>query len=120
MDKMNELYEKVSADGALQAKFNAILSEAEKAGEAATGERLIEFAKEAGYEVSLDEMRDFFRRLAEAQEGELSDAELDAVAGGKQTLEKYDVDPTGSIASLGMGCIVTSSHIHRKTMVGYC
>lgn len=120
MDKMKQLYEKVAADNELQAKFAEIIKGVEKAGQEATEAKLVAFAKGEGYEVSLDEMRDFFRRLAEAEEGELSDAELDAVAGGKQTLEKYYVDPTGSIATLGMGCIATSSPIPRKSMVGYC
>ena len=37
MEKMKELYEKVAKDAALQAKLNAILKDAEQAGEAATG-----------------------------------------------------------------------------------
>ncbi len=80
---MKELYEKVAGDSALQAKFAEIMKEAEKDGEAVTKEKLVAFAKEAGYEVSFDEAQEFFKALSEKKEGALSDAELDSVAGGK-------------------------------------
>jgi predicted ribosomally synthesized peptide with nif11-like leader len=82
MVKMKELYEKITGDSTLQAKFGEILNEAEKAGRQATDLRLAAFAKEAGYDISAEEMREFFRDLAEKRNGELSDAELDSVAGG--------------------------------------
>ena len=99
MSKMKELYEKVAKDSALQAKFNAIMSDAEKTGEAATGEKLKAFAKEAGFEISLDEMKAFFKELTEKEKGELSDTELDMVAGGKD-----GGDVANSIWSVGIGC----------------
>lgn len=83
MSKMKELYEKVAADSALQAKFAEILKNAEAAGEAATKEKLTAFAREAGYDISIEEMQEFFGELAESKERDLSDAELDQVAGGK-------------------------------------
>lgn len=83
MSKMKELYEKVAADSTLQAKFAAIMKGAEEAGEEATNAKLEAFAKDAGAEVTLDEMRQFFKELAEPNKGELSDVELDMVAGGK-------------------------------------
>jgi predicted ribosomally synthesized peptide with nif11-like leader len=107
MDKTKQLYEKVAGDSALQAKFNAILKEAEKAGEAATKEKLTAFAKEAGFEVSLDEMKDFFKSLAEKGEGELSDTELDMVAGGKSLSGIFHVFT--SVASAGASCIANSA-----------
>jgi hypothetical protein len=54
---------------------------------------------------------DKMKQLYEKPKKELSDTELDMVAGGKQTLETHDFDPTGSIAALGMGCVVTSSNL---------
>ena len=104
MDKMKQLYEKVAGDSALQAKFNAILNDAEKAGEAATGEKLAAFAKEAGYDVSIDEMKAFFTNLAEKDKGQLSDVELDMVAGGKT-----GIGIAYSIATLGIGCAIMSA-----------
>lgn len=83
MEKMKKLYEKVAGDSALQAKFEVIMTAAEKAGPEKTGEKLIAFAKETGYEVSIEEAREFFLSLTGQKEGALSDAELDAVAGGK-------------------------------------
>ncbi len=80
---MQELYEKVAADSALEAKFAEIMKDAEAVGEEATKEKLIAFAKEAGYDITIEEIQEFFKRLAEAQQGELSEVELDQVAGGK-------------------------------------
>jgi predicted ribosomally synthesized peptide with nif11-like leader len=113
MEKMKQLYEKVAADSVLQTKFNAILSEAEKAGEAATGEKLAAFAKEAGFEVSLDEMKAFFKQLSEKGEGELSDTELDMVAGGKSLSGIFHVFT--SVASAGVSCAVNSASEETKS-----
>ena len=85
MEKMKELYAKVAGDSALQAKFEKIMKDAEKAGDAKTSEKLTAFAKEAGYDVTLKEMQAFFNNLAEKAEGEVSEEELDMVAGGKST-----------------------------------
>ena len=103
MTQMKTLYEKVAADPSLQEKFNGILQDAEKAGEAETQNRLLSFAKEAGYEIGMDEMLEFFQNLAQAREGELSDLELDMVAGGKSTAETgYTI--ALSISTIGLGC----------------
>ena len=87
MSKMRELYEKVAADNTLQVKFAEIMKDAETTGEEATREKLTAFAKEAGYDVTEGEMQEFFKGLVESKEGELSDAELDQVAGGKISFE---------------------------------
>ncbi len=118
MSKMNELYEKVAGDNKLQVKFSEIMKDADTAGEEATKEKLIAFAKEAGYDVTLDEMQEFFKGLAEAKDGELSDAELDQVAGGK-------VSPSAnatiaSIVSLGIVCAVYSIFAERGKGEGGC
>lgn len=83
MSQMKELYEKVSKDIVLQEKFLAIMNDAQCAGADATKEKLTAFAKDAGYDITPDEMKDYFRELAESEQGALSDAELDMVAGGK-------------------------------------
>lgn len=81
MSKMKELYEKIAADSALKAKFTEILKDAEKAGKEETDKKLVSFAEEEGYSVTAEEIVDFFKQL-ESKEGELSEEELDAVAGG--------------------------------------
>ena len=108
MTQMKALYEKVAADLTLQEKFNGILQDAEKVGEDETRDRLLSFAKEAGYEIGIDEMQEFFQNLAQAREGELSDLELDMVAGGKSTAETgYTI--ALSISTLLFGCMVLAS-----------
>ena len=106
MSKMNELYEKVAGDNKLQVKFSEIMKDADTAGEEATKEKLIAFAKEAGYDVTAMEMQEFFKELAESKKGELSDVELDQVAGGKSSRGTAMV--VGSVLSLGFGCAVAS------------
>ena len=106
MSKMKELYEKVAADSELQAKFAEITKNAEAAGEEATKEKLTAFAKEAGYDVTIEELQAFFKELTESKEGELSDSELDHVAGGKTLSGKLNVGM--SVLSLGIGCALLS------------
>lgn len=103
MKKIKELYEKVAGDSALQAKFTEIMKGAEEAGEVVTGEKLVAFAKEAGYDVTIEECREFFMALAEKAEGEISDTELDMVAGGKR-----DDEIAISIVTVLYGCGVIS------------
>lgn len=104
MSAMNGLYSKVAGDPILQQKFIQIMAEAEQAGQAATEEKLLIFARGAGFEVSIQEMQAFFQGMTAQTEGELSDAELDQVAGGK-------VNPSVVIASvftLGIVCAAGS------------
>ena len=81
---MKELYEKVAADSALKAKFAEIMKNAEAAGEEATKKKLTAFAKETGYDVTVEEMQTFFKALAESKEGELSDVELESGRRGEE------------------------------------
>lgn len=98
---MKELYEKVAADSALQAKFNEIMSAAEKYGRKATENKLTAFAKEEGYDVTVEEMAAFFKQLSEEHKGQLSESELDMVAGGKGGVFL-------SIGTLGLMCAAGS------------
>jgi hypothetical protein len=52
----------------------------------------------------VEEMQAFFRELTESKEAELSDTELDQVAGGKGTFGALT-----SIATLGIGCGIISA-----------
>jgi predicted ribosomally synthesized peptide with nif11-like leader len=106
MDKMKELYAKVAGDTALQAKFDEIMKDAAKGGEAVK-EKLTAFAKEAGYDVSMEEALEFFKALAEQTEGELSDTELDAVAGGKRSGKGMGLIAS-SVLSFGTSCYAIS------------
>lgn len=127
MEKMKQLYEKVAADSTLQEKFSKIMSEAETAGETATGEKLTAFAKEAGFDVTIEEVQDFFSKLSESEKGELSESELDMVAGGKSAMGFVNI--TFSVASLGVACAAGSitrtgadalSRLGGKGPVGTC
>lgn len=83
MSQMKELYEKVAKDAALQEKLLIIIKDAEEAGEEDARGKLVDFTKDAGYDVTLEEIQSFFKDLSKETEGELSDAELDMAAGGK-------------------------------------
>ena len=91
MDKMKELYKKVAGDADLQAKYAKIMSDAKEDGAQVTGEKLLAFAKEADYEVTLEEIQGFFNKPVE--DGTLSEAELDSVAGGKGDIIPSSIDP---------------------------
>lgn len=107
MSRMQELYETVAADSVLQSKFAEILKDAEMAEESVTNGKLIEFAKESGYDVTLDEMKDFFQAMAETENGVLGEAELDMVAGGKSELGHQTA--AYSITTMGLGCAAVSA-----------
>lgn len=83
MTKMQELYEKVSRNAMLQEKFTTIVNDADNAGKEAMKEKLVAFAKDEGYDITLQEMQAFFENIKKNDTGELSDIELDMVAGGK-------------------------------------
>lgn len=108
---MNGLYSKVAGDPVLQQKFSQIMADAELYGQTgdpsvqtATEEKLQAFAKEAGYDISIQEMKDFFQGMATQTEGELSDMELDQVAGGKVQADKV----VNSVFSAGIVCAIAS------------
>ena len=65
--------------------------------EAAKNNTIAEFLKELGCEATAEE----FAAAAKAQSAELSEAELDAVAGGYNEVEMWV-----SICSLGIGCLI--------------
>jgi len=98
MPKMNELYAKVVADSALQEKFGKIVEEA--GDEAALGEKLITFAKELGFDVTLSDIEEFFKSLFEPTNSQLSEEDLDSVAGGKIGY----IDPSLSAIVRGPNC----------------
>lgn len=107
MTQMKELYEKVATDADLQKKFGEILSEGEKAGKEATEDKLLAFAKDAGYSLSIAEMQEFFKELEKNQKGELSDLELDMVAGGKSERGSWHI--VESVLTLGISCAIGSA-----------
>ena len=106
MSKMQELYKKVAADRALQAKFAEIIKDAETDGAEATETKLSAFAKDAGYDVTFEELKEFLTSLAESKDGALSEVELDQVAGGKSTGGILTV--VGSVLGLGFSCAFAS------------
>ena len=107
MSKIEELYAKVATDSTLQRKFAEIMSEAEATGKAKAEEALVAFAKEAGYEIPFEEARQFMENLvAKKKNGELTDTELDLVAGGKS--DKGVMAIFASVISAGIGCGILS------------
>lgn len=102
MSQMKELYNKVAKDAVMQQKFSKILAESEEVSKEATTEKLVTFAKDAGYAVSMNEIQEFFSNQQEKPAGELDDAELDLVAGGK-------IEIDGLKASIDFGFCIPDS-----------
>lgn len=103
MSQMKALYEKVANDAELQAKFAAILQTAEQDGWEDTEQKLVALSKDAGYEVGLEEMQAFLKEVTPSPDGELSDMELDLVAGGKG--EGTSIAITGAATSIALAVI---------------
>lgn len=107
MSQMKELYEKVARDAVLQMKFVKIIENHDQLSEAEVGRKQVAFAKELGYDVSKEEIDDFFKNLSEQSSGELSEDELDMVAGGKS--DSGTVNVKLSVYSLGLYCALASA-----------
>jgi len=58
-------------------------------------------------------MKDFFKDLAEKEKGELTDTELDMVAGGKSLSGIFHVFT--SVASAGVSCVANSAAEETKS-----
>ena len=94
MKTLNELYTEVTASDALKAEFLALK----------TPEDIVAFAKKNGCDATLDDIKAFFEEKQKAS-GELSEAELEQVAGGKSA----DVNEGFySCATFGLMCVVAA------------
>lgn len=104
METMKKLYETVAGDSGLQSKFSEIMEQYHKGKPEDLKEKLLAFSKEAGYAVSYEEIKNFFENLSDQKTGQLSESELDAVAGGKNS-----DNIKHSITSLGSFCAALSA-----------
>lgn len=86
MSQMNQLYEKVAHDNRLQLKVVKIIENHDHLSREGVRQRLVAFADEIGFKVTEDEIRNFFNEMTEPRDGELSDADLEMVAGGKNII----------------------------------
>ena len=116
MSQMKDLYEKVSKDTLLLMQFGQILGDSKQDGLDKTEEKLIAFAKDAGFEITLAEMQEFFSGLSEQSQGELSEVELDIVAGGKSTSETAQAI---ALSITIIGCVIMRS-VNQNSTEGYC
>lgn len=127
MEKMKELYQKVAGDAGLQEKFKGVINNADKAGQEETEKELLSFAKEAGYDVTIDEMHEFFKGLTEQENAELTEMELDMVAGGKSTKDwgaiaggtigaaSIVAGLTGAGLLVSVGCVAVAGVVEGST-----
>ena len=90
MKTLNELYTEVTASDALKAEFLALK----------TPEEIVAFAKKNGCDATLDDIKAFFEEKQKAA-GELSEEDLEQVAGGKS---KNDIEAYLSLYSAGLVC----------------
>ena len=107
MKQMQELYNKTAQSEELQEKLTAILKDAKKDGKETFEAKLTGFAKEAGYDLSLRDLMEFIDRLpAKEKDTELTEAELDLVAGGKSANGVMNI--IGNVLTLGVPYIIRS------------
>lgn len=102
MENADKFYKKVKADQGLQQKIGELAKEDPKKIVAV----IIKTAKENGFEFTEKEMKAFMTEKAKAVNptGELSDGQLEAVAGGGKT--DWVVE---SIASVGASCAASAA-----------
>ena len=92
MKTLNELYTEVIASDALKAEFLALK----------TPEDIVAFAKKNGCDATLDDIKAFFEEKQKSS-GELSEEDLEQVAGGKSA---SGGEAAMSIVLFGIGCVV--------------
>lgn len=78
MKTLQELYDEVMASDELKREFMAISGDEENA-----REKVSEFLKKHDCDATLEELKAFFE---DREDGELSEDELEAVAGGKRSI----------------------------------
>ena len=94
MKTLNDLYTEVTASDTLKAEFLALK----------TPKDIVAFAKKNGCDATLDDIKAFFEKKQKAT-GELSEEELEQVAGGKSGNE---TEALFSIYMAGIGCAVAA------------
>jgi predicted ribosomally synthesized peptide with nif11-like leader len=106
LENVKAFYEVVKKDQGLQGKIAQMAQTNPKEVEAT----VIKLAGEKGYQFTLDEVKTFAKNLASTMptNGELSDSELEAVAGGKGGGAKFQWGVI-SIVSGGTGCAATAA-----------
>ena len=104
MKTLNELYTEVIASDALKAEFLALK----------TPEDIVAFAKKNSCDVTLEDIKAFFEEKQKA-DGELGEAELEQVAGGKSASFWEAVN---SIFTVGVACALATLVSVSKGRVG--
>ena len=104
MKNLNALYSEVIASDALKAEFLALK----------TPEDIVAFAKKHGCDVTLDDIKAFFEKK-QKEAGELSEAELEQVAGGKSVQGQ---EAALSCISFGLVCVVITTASLIRGSVG--
>ena len=104
MKTLNELYAEVIASDALKTEFLALK----------TPEEIVAFAKKNGCDATLDDIKTFFEEKQKAS-GELSEEELEQVAGGKSV--SYD-EGMLSAFSAGLLCLLAAFESAKEGRIG--
>jgi predicted ribosomally synthesized peptide with nif11-like leader len=112
MNRMDDLYQKVAKDSKLQERLKEILNNGKGEDERNLQRNLENFAKELGYDINYEELREYFQNFSKEKAAELADIELDMVAGGK-----FGHEGMFSIITLGLYCLIASvdREIKRET-----
>ena len=97
MEKFTELCKKIAGDASLQQQLKALIKESTDAEKDA-------FLKNLGYDIPFSEFKAF---IEQKKSDELSDADLDLVAGGTP----YAWGILWSILTLGIECAVISIYL---------
>ncbi len=106
-NKFIDFYNHVVENAAVKAKMEALMAQGASMSKDAYFDAMIAFAKEEGYAFTKDEVIKYFEDNFSS--GELSDEDLEAVAGGKNS---------GGISDLWDG--FKSGFVSMATALGFC
>ncbi len=108
MNKFVEFYNHIVGDAEARAKMEALMAKGSAMDKDAYFDAVIAFAKDEGYEFTKEEVTKYFED--NFSEGELSDDDLEAVAGGKASKQDWGDFWTGFKAGF----------VSMATSLGFC
>jgi len=109
-DNVKQLFGKMEKDAALKGKYAELMQAHQAETEKALSDKLVELGKTSGFAFSKD---DLLAARAEVMDNansnkELSDGDLEKVAGGMSAQNRKGASAVVSIFTLGIGCAIES------------
>lgn len=121
-DNVKKLFEKIQKDAELQKKYAKLMQAHQTEAEKALAEKLIELGKNGGFTFSKEDLLAARAELMDKNNGgkELSENDLENVAGGFKANTRKGLAIGFSIATAGIACGVASIVVESVKGAGEC